>query len=79
MKVNIKKLSDKAIERRDYSEELTIKVNGKKIIDFYDGEPEDNTLARNFNDAYKIGGLIRMAYEAGLKNEGFFITEEIIE
>lgn len=42
---------------------------GRDQVSFYDGEPEDNNLARNFNDVYSIVGLMEMAYEAGKRGE----------
>ena len=38
-------------------------------LSFYDGEPEDNTLSRNFASVYQIEDLIRWAYEAGKAGE----------
>lgn len=40
---------------------LCIKIDGKIELQFIDGEPEDNTLSRNFSDCYKIGQLLREA------------------
>jgi hypothetical protein len=41
-----------------------------------DGEPEDNTLSRNFNDCYKIGEMMERAYKAGKAGEPFEIICE---
>lgn len=46
-------------------------------ISFYDGEPEDNTLGRNFNDVYSIPDLLKIAYEAGKNGEEWELDGEI--
>ena len=66
MKVTIKTLPDNAV---DYDQIYILEINGKEIISFYDGEPEDNTLQRNFNDVYKIDKIIKMAFNAGKNGE----------
>lgn len=55
----------------DNSIEFRIIRHGKYdvVAAFRDGEPEDNCLARNFNDVYKIEDLIKVAYEAGRVGE----------
>lgn len=35
--------------------------------------PEDNTLYRNFADCFDIPEMLKMAYEAGKRNEPFII------
>lgn len=44
-------------------------VAGDMVLSFSDGEPEDNTLSRNFSDVYSIPKLIEMAYQAGKSGE----------
>lgn len=46
-----------------------IEVDGKKFVEFCDGEPEDNSIGRNFNDIYLIDELIRKAHKAGYAGE----------
>jgi hypothetical protein len=48
---------------------VAIFVDGIAKADFIDGEPEDNTIGRNFGDIYKIPELMQMAYEAGKNGE----------
>ena len=62
----------------DFRERLTILVDDKKVFGVYDGEPEDNTLARNFNDCYNVVDLMKKAYEAGACGEELIITEEMV-
>ena len=42
---------------------------------FGDGETEDNTLGRNFNDIYSIIDALNMAYEAGKNGEEWEIDD----
>ena len=69
-----------ATDEVDYRDayKLTI-INNKgesKTIEFYDCEPEDNSIARYFNDVYKIPELLKIAYDAGVAGESINITNE---
>jgi hypothetical protein len=79
MKLRIVTCGDKLLVVRDYRDLFKIKVeseSGKtQVISFYDSEPEDNCLARNFNDVYQIPYLLELAYKAGEKGEGFSVDE----
>jgi hypothetical protein len=62
--------------QRDYREFLDIKVESEQSPDrfklsFHDGEPEDNSLCRNFNDCYTIVNALQLAYKCGLRGEEF--------
>ena len=48
---------------------ITIEVNGEYRLEFCDGEPEDNTLDRGFNDVYSISSLMQEAFLAGKNGE----------
>ena len=74
MNVIQKSLSDEAIEDRDYRDYLTITIDGKESFRVYDGEPEDATLARDFNDCWGIVDLMKKAYDAGIAGEGFVVS-----
>ena len=63
----------------DYQSEYAILVDGKEEFRVGDGEPEDNTLGRNFNDVYKVVDLIKMAYQAGLSREELLIEERHVD
>ena len=73
----------KVVETRDEwddgcreSYELSVTVGAvTKNLTFCDGESEDNTLARNFNDVYQIASLLRMAYAAGKAGEELVFEE----
>ncbi len=73
MKVTMKSLTDVAVERRDYRDALTISIDGKKEFMVFDGELEDATLGRDFNDCWSIGNLMEKAYKAGVAGESFEI------
>lgn len=49
----------------EYGNALEINLDHAKLK-FHDGEPEDNTLGRNFNDCYLVAKLIKVAHELGL-------------
>lgn len=40
-----------------------------ETLSFCDGEPEDNSISRNFNDVFSIGNLLELAHEAGRTGE----------
>lgn len=49
---------------------LRIDVDGIRALSFMDGEPEDNTINRGFNDVLSIGDLIsKVATEAAKGGE----------
>lgn len=63
----------------DWREAVVVRVDGKKVMSFYDGEPEDNSLMRNFNDIYSLPDLLKRAYEAGKKGEEFSVESKKID
>ena len=69
--------SEQTLEDNDYQDSMSISIDGEKVFAAHDGEPEDNTLSRNFNDCYKIIDIIRKAYDAGKAGES--IEFETIE
>jgi len=74
--------SDELIERRDYRGLVEFKVSTNaesKELSFYDGEPEDANLSRDFSDVYSIPYLLKMAYDAGKSGETFESVVEIME
>lgn len=60
----------------DCRQSLDIKVDGENRLSFWDGEPEDNNLGRNFSGCFCIVNLMEMAYKAGKNGENFVIREE---
>ena len=73
MLIQIYSLSEKAVENRDYRSALKIEVNNKNTFEVYDGEPEDNSLDRNFSACWDIEKLMKMAYEAGKNGEEYTV------
>ena len=49
---------------------MTIEINGKEVARFIDGEPEDNSLSRNFNDCWSIPSMLKEAYYLGKREQG---------
>ena len=43
----------------DYRRFVTIYIDGKEVFSVCDGEPEDNTLGRNFNDVFKLPEIFK--------------------
>ena len=48
---------------------FTIIVDGRIVFEVMDGESEDNSLARNFNDIYSLPALIDQIYGRGESDE----------
>lgn len=65
------------VEHQDHEDgcgsSMRIKIDDKKVFSVSDGESEDNTLSRNFNDCYSIPKLLQQAFEAGKNGEQFSI------
>ena len=51
-------------------------ATAKFTLTFGRGEPEDNSLGRDLNDAYDIKDALKAAYTAGKLNETLKIVEE---
>ena len=79
MEVNVLSCSESQLEDRDYRDAIEIYVNGKCVFDVGDGEPEDNNLARNFNDCLSIPDMMRIAFDAGKNGEEFTLLYGNIE
>ncbi len=79
MKITVRTPSEEKSEEIDYRHFLQIDVDGEEKVNFFDGEPEDANLSRDFNDAYKITDLMEMAFNAGKNGEDFTIEDVIIE
>lgn len=79
MKVDVRSLTDEGQAKRDYRDVYTIIIDGKEVFSVWDGEPEDANLSRDFNDVLKIPDLMKRAYLAGLKGEGFSTVVEKVD
>jgi len=71
MKVEMISRDESELEDFDYRDEVVIKVDGKTVFQAADGEPEDGNLSRDFSAIYGIVDLMKMAYDAGKKDEEF--------
>ena len=56
--------------------EITINDSTKFYVSNNIFTPEENALSGNFADCFDIPELLRMAWEAGRKGEGFSIEHE---
>lgn len=80
MKIIQKTLTQKAVENNDWRDNYTLIVDGEKKLDIQEGgEPEDNTFGRDINFIYDIIPLMKLAYEAGKRNEELEITKEQVD
>lgn len=78
MIVTIRRLTEDQLKDRDYRDAFEIEIEGRRLS-FSDGEPEDATIARDFNDVKRIPSLLKIAYEAGRRNEKFVIMEQYFD
>lgn len=80
MKVTVIKLTEEAVEKRDYRDGFVIEIDGKGVASFFDGEPEDANLSRDFKDCWGIPDLLKRAHEAGKNGETFELeAKEVAE
>ena len=81
MKIEFLTLSQDAVAKNDYRDEVAVMVNGKKIMHFRDGgEPEDNSLGRDWSDIYMIKSLVKeMIAMAAIGEEIQFEESEVEE
>ena len=59
-------------EMYDFHQSMTLRFEGGGVdcsLSFHDGEPEDNSLMRNFSDVYEISALLVKAHAAGKAGE----------
>lgn len=73
MKIVVYDREDSHGEGRHY---LTVEIDGETVFEVHDGEPEDNTLMRNFNDCFKLPDLLLRAFEAGKLGTSFDIERK---
>ena len=79
MKIVVNTLTPEAIADREYAEALELEIDGKTELSFIDGESEDNSLSRNFNDIFRIPKLLQRVYDAGVRGEKFELVENKVD
>ena len=79
MKVKVFSLSEKGLRDNDYRSILKITIDGEEMFEVGEGEPEDATLSRDFNDCWRVPSLIKAAYRAGLSNEKLEIERVTVD
>jgi len=76
------KITEKSAEGNDdndYRSRYKVEVitdNSHLSLSFSDGEPEDATLSRDYNDVYSIVDVAKAAYNAGVRGEDLEVTKE---
>ena len=71
MKVTVTTRSEEQFQECACRGALLIEIDGKKVFEASDGEPEDNNLVRNFSDVYEIPTLMERCFQAGKNGEDF--------
>ena len=79
MKITVTRLTEEAKKDRDERDGFAIDIDGKCVFSAWDGEPEDNSLARNFNDCLKIPDILKMVFERGKTGETFEIEYQKLD
>lgn len=72
MKIVTRKRSDDDLDSYDWRDAFEIQLttdNSTVLMSFYDGEPEDANMSRDFNDVFSIKDALVAAYEAGKRGE----------
>lgn len=71
------RIVESLVQDQDYdTARLTITIDGVRVFGVRDGEPEDNTLGRNFEDCFLIKDLLIRMYEAGVAGEPLDVESE---
>ena len=71
--------SDKKFNEMDYRGACKIEVKTDEkteSVSFFDGEPEDANISRDFCDVTTIDSLVIAAYEAGARGESLSVIEQ---
>lgn len=77
--VVVKSRSEAGLHGYDYRDIIEIWIDGERHFSVHDGEPEDNSLGRNFSACYGIAHLMEKAYEAGKTGRELNIIDEELE
>ena len=65
--------------RQAYEIEAVDDQGGRIALSFYDGEPEDANISRDFNDVLSIPDIIKLAHQAGVNGEVLNIEQLDVE
>lgn len=68
--------SSQEFYNKNYRNFLSVVVDDLEVMSFVDGEPEDNTLDRNFSDCYRIADLIKSVAKWAKEGEDVFVIKE---
>jgi ubiquitin-protein ligase len=76
---NIKLIVTKLLDNDDFRSGLKIKLGNIELSFIDGGEPEDNSLGRDWNDVYKIQRLVESVYKLGQENPNKELEIEKVE
>jgi len=76
VKITVRTRSDAEVERCGDRSAIQIHIDERKVFSVCDGEPEDATLSRDYNDCWFIPDLLEKAYNAGKAGEKFELVYE---
>lgn len=77
--VKIREGNDRNDWRQAYEIEAADDQGSRVALSFYDGEPEDANISRDFNDVLSIPDIIKLAHQAGVNGEVLNIEQLEIE
>ncbi len=75
MKVEISSLPDRELRDYDDKDIVEVRVDGSLIWQVYDDDPKDSNLNRSFKDCRRVGILMKLAFDAGVRGEKFELIE----
>ena len=75
------KIETKYYMGNEYGEHETfiLVIDGKVVLEISPGEPEDNTFNRDLNFVFQTPDLLKIAFEAGKRNEEISIHNEKVK
>ena len=68
-------ITGEAIEDNDWKESYEILIDGKSAFRVEDGEPEDNTLCRNFNSVYGLQKIFETIHNSSKNGNSLEFSE----
>ena len=75
MEIKVQSLTTEGYDQRD-GDIMHIFIDGERVFRVMDGESEDATLGRDFNDCWGIPDLLEQAHKAGVNGEPFTVVRE---
>jgi len=76
MNITIRTISEEDLPDYDYQDSFEIEIDNDRVFLVEEGEPEDNSLSRNFSDVYKLDEILKKVYEAGKSGKELILKYE---